>query len=135
MRTNQHGELDTFDPFNYSHPYSDGWDGDTLVAYRNDAGEAAYVWKLAFDSERDAREFLTGYRRVLQYNGGQADTGRPNVWVISEGQSFSDAFYIHQRGPTVLVVNAPEIDQLETVRTTIETNGNDPTGATETGPR
>lgn len=116
-RTDEQGRLDSFDPYNYSHPYSEGWDGDTLVAYRDDAGKEGYVWKLAFDSERDAREFRTGYQRVLDFRGGEAVAGRANVWVVPEGQPFADAFYVEQRGETVVVVNAPTVEELAAVRT------------------
>lgn len=115
------GELDAFDPFNYSHRYSEGWDGDTLVAYRNDAGEAGYVWKLAFDSETDAREFVEGYRRVLEFNGAEPTGDDSNVWVLPEGEPFADAFAVEHRGSTVLVVNAPTVDQLSRVRTDVDT--------------
>lgn len=122
-RTNQQGELDAFDPFDYSHPYAAGWDGDTFVAYRNDAGELGYVWKLTFDTPRDAREFLTGYRRVLEFNGAGKHEEATGIRVIPEGAPFADAFYLAQDGSTVLVVNAPSTEQLDGVRTDIRTGG------------
>ena len=109
------GNPDRFDPYNYSHPYSEGWDGDRLVAYRN-GDETAYVWKLAFDSETDAREFLTGYRRILEYRGAEPEADRRNVWTIDEDESFGDAFAIRQSGSTVVVVNAPTVEDLGDVR-------------------
>jgi hypothetical protein len=43
---------------------AEGWDGDRFIAYaRGDA--VAFVWASVWDSERDAEEFLGGYRRVL----------------------------------------------------------------------
>jgi hypothetical protein len=42
---------------------ADGWDGDRFVAYaRGDA--VAFVWASIWDSETDAEEFLSAYRRL-----------------------------------------------------------------------
>lgn len=118
FRNEVDGELDALDPFNYSHPYSAGWAGDTLLAYRQadeaDSGEYAYTWELAFDSGADAEEFLDGYRRLLDYHGARQE--RERVWVIPEGREFADAFYVERTGTRVLIVNAPTVDDLAEVR-------------------
>ncbi|NHN61041.1 MULTISPECIES: Hvo_1808 family surface protein [Halorussus] len=112
-------QLRSFDPLNYNSTYSTGWDGDKLAVYTNEsagANETGYVWKTVWDSRQDAREFVDGYRQVLRYNGAQKVDGRTGTWRI-EGNGFADAFYVQQRGDTVVVVNAPSVAELSNVRT------------------
>lgn len=113
---NEDGDLRDIDPLNYNHSYSDGWDGDRLFVYQNDEGETGYVWKLVWDSEQDAKEFVTGYEKVLQYWNAEKIDDRENTWVIPESESFADAFYVKQEGNTVTIVNAPRTEDLSEVR-------------------
>ena len=111
-------QVRSFDPLNYNSTYSAGWDGDRLAVYTNEsagANETGYVWKTAWDSRQDAREFVRGYRQVLRYNNATKVDGRANTWRI-RGNGFNDAFYVDQRGDTVVVVNAPSVSQLSNVR-------------------
>jgi hypothetical protein len=111
-------ELQEFDPLNYNSSYSDGWDGDKLAVYTNDAAaanETGYVWKTVWDSEADAQEFVDGYEQLLQYNGATQVDGRADTWRIDEGD-FGDAFYVQQQGNEVVIVNAPSVDELPNVR-------------------
>jgi hypothetical protein len=77
----------------------------------SDDGETAYTWRIAWDSQRDAKQFAETYRNLLQYWGAeQRDNG---VWRIPEGESeFADAFRVTVSGDTVTIVNAPTVDQL-----------------------
>ncbi|UPV76057.1 Hvo_1808 family surface protein [Halorussus limi] len=112
-------QLRAVDPLNYNSTYSAGWDGDKLAVFTNDrakANETGYVWKSVWDSEQDASEFLTGYRKVLKYNGAKKVDGRANTWRIPDGNGFSDAFYVKRTGDTVVVVNAPSVSELSNVR-------------------
>jgi len=112
-------ELRSLDPLNYNSSYSDGWDGDRLAVYTNDAAaenETGYVWKSAWDSEEDASEFVEGYTKLLQHNGAQKVDGHENTWTIPADEAFNDAFYVQQRGDTVVVVNAPSVEELSNVR-------------------
>ena len=112
-------QVRSFDPLNYNSTYSAGWDGDKLAVYTNDsaaANETGYVWKTVWDSKKDAREFVRGYRQVLRYNDAAKVDGRANTWRI-EGNGFADAFYVRQQGDTVVVVNAPSVAELSNVRT------------------
>jgi hypothetical protein len=141
------------DLYDYDHPYSAGWDGDTLVPYvRNDSvetNETAYVWKTVWDTDRDAREFVTGYRRLLDHHGAEPAVGVANTTgaftvVIPDGSPFADAFYVERSDTTVTVVNAPTVDDLRSVHagaapratttaTTVETETEtDPTTTTTT---
>ena len=99
-------------PYNYSHPLSAGWDGDTLVPYTN-GSHGGYVWKLTFDSDADAREFRRGYVGALDSKG--ASSPSKNVFVVPESNPYADAFRVTRRGDTVVVVNAPTTEDLSKV--------------------
>ena len=98
--------------YNYSHPLSDGWGGDSLVPYRND-GAYGYVWKTTWDSRAEAREFVRGYRQLLRSH----DATKPadGVFVVPESDPYADAFRVTRDGDTVTVVNAPQRAQLDGV--------------------
>jgi hypothetical protein len=113
-------ELEDVGPYSYAHEASDGWDGDTLLPYVNDSSaatnETGYVWKIAWDSEADAREFVEAYGTLLEYRGAEAVDDRRNTYRISDGTEFADAFYVEQDGTTVVIVNAPTVGALGDVR-------------------
>ncbi|AHG02672.1 hypothetical protein HALDL1_02805 [Halobacterium sp. DL1] len=105
------GSVDRSDPFDYTTTPVEGWDGERMWIYESDDGETAYTWRIAWDSQRDAKQFAETYRNLLQYWGAeQRDNG---VWRIPEGESeFADAFRVTVSGDTVTIVNAPTVDQL-----------------------
>jgi hypothetical protein len=107
------GAIDATDrsQFDYAHPLSTGWDGDTVVPYTN-GSHAGYVWKLAFDSPADAREFAGAYRGILVARAARSpDDG---VYLLADGP-FADAFRVRRSGATVVVVNAPTVRALDRV--------------------
>ncbi|QLH84875.1 hypothetical protein HZS54_01460 [Halosimplex pelagicum] len=109
---------DSLDPYNYSTPYSAGWDGDRLVVYRNPSTpvtEFGYVFRTAWDSPAEAREFADGYRELLEIEGAERVDGRDRTWRIEEGTGFGDAFRLRVDNETVTVVNAPSVEDLSDV--------------------
>ncbi|MFC7156030.1 Hvo_1808 family surface protein [Halomarina halobia] len=108
------GVVEGGERFDYSHPLSDGWAGDRLVPY-HDGDEAGYVWRTEWDTERDAREFVRGYRDLLAARGATRDG---NVYVVPEGDPYADAFRVTREGTTVTVVNAPTRGELDAVHRT-----------------
>ncbi|PSP74887.1 hypothetical protein BRC81_17065 [Halobacteriales archaeon QS_1_68_20] len=107
------GELAPIGPYDYSHEITDGWDGDKLLPYANDAGETGFVWKLQWESDQDAQQFVDAYRQLLQHHGAeQIDS---DTYRISDG-GFEGAYSISKDGSTVVIVNAPSTDQLGEVR-------------------
>ena len=100
--------------YNYSHPYTAGWVGDRIVPYHDGDGDGGnadrygYVWRTEWETERDAREFLEGYRALLAAHNATRDG---NVYVIPSG-GFADAFRVTRDGTTVTVVNAPTAEAL-----------------------
>ncbi len=116
LNLNENGEVNSSDPINYDIRYTEGWDGDKLWVYENDAGERGYAWRLAWDSEADAEEFADGYRSLLEYWGAEQVEGSDDVYRIAENESaFADAFYVHVEGDTVTIVNAPTREGLSDV--------------------
>ncbi|WP_435334727.1 Hvo_1808 family surface protein [Haloarchaeobius sp. TZWWS8] len=122
------GELAKTDPYNYAAEATTGWDGDRLLPYVDDSsaetGETGYVWKTAWDSERDARQFADAYRRLLEYRGARPVDGRPNTYRIPDRKEFGDAFSVVQRGKTVVIVNAPTVGALSEVHAGAGTTSN-----------
>jgi hypothetical protein len=97
--------------YDYDHPLSAGWAGDSLVPYRNDDAYG-YVWRTAWDSRAQAREFAEGYRELLDDQGARSlDEGR---YRIDDG-AFADAFRVTRDRDTVTVVNAPTPQGLDAV--------------------
>ncbi|PSQ45728.1 hypothetical protein BRD17_00930 [Halobacteriales archaeon SW_7_68_16] len=107
--------LPEIDPYDYAHPLTTGWDGDTLVPYvRTDStilNETGYVWRLVWDTPTDAAEFARGYRDLLTFNGARPVDARPNTYRIPDDEPFGDAIAL------VTIVNAPTVDALNGVRT------------------
>jgi len=97
--------------FDYAHPLSAGWDGDTVVPYTN-GSHAGYVWTLEFDAPGDARAFAGAYRGILTDRGARSPGD--GVYRIPEGP-FADAFRVTRSGERVTIVNAPTVAALDRV--------------------
>jgi len=98
--------------YNYSHPITEGWAGDTVVPYRDD-GEYGYVFESEWENRADAREFADAYRDLLADRG--AERVGDGVYRVPEDDPFGDAFRVVREGRTVRVVNAPTVVDLSAV--------------------
>lgn len=100
----------------YENPAATGLKGDRLHAYYSaQANETAFVWKLTWRSEEDAREFAHTYTELIRYHGGEST--RADTYVYSgEDASFDDAIHVEVNGSVVVVTNAPTQDALSEVR-------------------
>jgi hypothetical protein len=120
LNRNESGGVSEFDPLNYANRYSDGLTGDRMAVYRNGEGETGYVWKLAWEDEGEASEFLDGYEQLLEYrNASAVDAGGPGTtYRIPEDDpnGFADAFRVVQNDDTVIITNAPRVEDLDAVR-------------------
>lgn len=96
----------------YTGPASEGWDGDSLVPYRND-GQYGYVWELAWETPEDAREFREAYLDALGSHDATARGG--GVYVVPDSSPFGDAFRVTRDGTRVRIVNAPTVSALDSV--------------------
>jgi hypothetical protein len=114
------------DPFNYDLRWTRGWDGDRMHIYRNataaaatggSTNETAYVWRSTWDSPAAAERFARGYRLLLEHWSGDRVAGGQVEYVYRiDRQPFEDAFRVRVDGDTVTIVNAPTVDELDTVR-------------------
>ena len=106
------GVITVDDTTSYDHSFSDGWAGDTLVPYQNDAGEFGYVWETQWDSKEDADQFRFAYEEVLdEHDAVERGGGR---FVLPDGP-FADAIRVSQDGTTVRITNAPSVDSLSAI--------------------
>jgi len=116
-----HGEADVSrgDVYEYESQPSAGWAGDALVPYHNGSGDGAdaagygYVWETRWDTERDAREFESAYRSILE--GRAVDRPNENVYVLPESDPYGDAFRVVRDGQRVTIVNAPSRAELSEI--------------------
>jgi parallel beta-helix repeat protein len=111
-----HPNAGSDDLFNYTSEPSEGWGNDLLVPYRTETGnetQFGYVWRTAWDTERDARQFRQAYLDLLR--GQDAERVGPNTWVVESGP-FADAFRVVREGSNVTVVNAPTTEDLADLR-------------------
>ncbi|MEZ3143342.1 Hvo_1808 family surface protein [Halobaculum sp. MBLA0143] len=99
-------------PQTYAVEASTGWAGDTLVAY-TDSDRDGYVWRLRWDTTADAREFAAAYREGLERQGARS-VGN-DTYVIPDGP-FADAFVVTRDGDTVVVTNAPTVEDVKQIR-------------------
>ena len=124
-------------PYNYSHPATDGWAGDTFTAYRDADGErTGHVWRLAWESETDADEFATAYRTLLETRGAESVDAETTTYRIPDGDAFEGAYRVTVADNAVTIVGAPTVDDLEGVHgprmnvSTASTLSDAPTAAT-----
>jgi hypothetical protein len=92
------------DSYTYSASVSEGWDGDLMVVYKK-SESYGYVWRIAWDSEADAEEFVDGYEWMLWRMGAAKVEG---VWEIDS----NDYVQILREGGTVTIINAPSLEEL-----------------------
>ncbi|QRV16647.1 Hvo_1808 family surface protein [Haloterrigena salifodinae] len=103
-------------PYNYSHPATDGWAGDTFTAYRDADGErTGHVWRLAWESRADADEFADAYRTLLETRGAESVDAGTDTYRIPDGDTFEGAYRVTVDDDAVTIVGAPTVDDLEGV--------------------
>jgi hypothetical protein len=98
--------------YNYSHPRTDGWAGDTIVPY-TDGESYGYVWAIEFDTVEDAERFRSSYHLMLalRIGGKKLDA---TTYVVDRGP-YADAFRLTREGDRVVIVNAPDRAALDRV--------------------
>ncbi|MGQ3412461.1 Hvo_1808 family surface protein [Natrinema sp. LN54] len=102
--------------YNYSHPATAGWAGDSIRVYRHadDPGRTGHVWRLAWESPADATAFADAYRQLLANNGAErTDAAGDGTYRIPDGEPFAGAYRVAVAGDTVEIVGAPSVDDLE----------------------
>ncbi|WP_255192908.1 Hvo_1808 family surface protein [Natronobeatus ordinarius] len=99
-----------YSPYNYSHPITDGWAGDTFVAYEHEDGETGHVWTLAWETDEDAERFAAAYGNLLEQNG--ATELEDGLYRIPDGD-FAGAYYVALEGDVVTIVGGPDVEAHE----------------------
>jgi hypothetical protein len=111
-------------PYNYSHPATSGWTGDSFTVYQNGDNQTAHVWTLAWESEADAEAFADAYQDLLDANGADAveNDGATDAVTetvqIDDGEAFAGAYRLAVVDDTAEIVGAPHVDDLEAVHAT-----------------
>ncbi|MBP1689465.1 MAG: hypothetical protein H6Q34_38 [Deltaproteobacteria bacterium] len=82
--------------------FAAGWDGDRLMALAQ-GQELALVWLTAWDSDRDATEFFSGWATVLA--GRHPGAASKSDTVIHLGGA--QPYYLERRGTKVLAIEGP----------------------------
>ncbi|SEQ96179.1 Hvo_1808 family surface protein [Natrinema salaciae] len=106
-------------PYNYSHPATTGWAGDSLRVYRNadDPDRTGHVWRLAWESRADAAAFADAYRRLLANRGAErVDAADGERYRIPDDDPFAGAYRLSVTDETVEIVGAPTVDDLAAIR-------------------
>jgi hypothetical protein len=80
-----------------------GWGGDRLLALGHD-DDLAIIWLTAWDSERDAAEFFSGYGAILAAKHPGAAVTSEDTVLTSQGAS---PYHLERQGTKVLVIEGP----------------------------
>ena len=115
-------ELATRTAYNYAHSSTDGWAGDELYPYRNDAGDEerdGYVWVTEWQTEDDAAEFHETYLRMLDYH--DADPRDDGVRHAEDGD-FRGAYGVERNETTVTIAHAPSPEGVFELRPDLDPN-------------
>jgi len=105
-----------FDTYTYRSDASDGWAGDRIYPYKNEAtNETGFVWKSVWETSEDAQEFASAYLAVLD---GQGATRVDNATRRVDG-GFRGTYRVARDGRNVTVVRAPTADGLDELRPSV----------------
>ncbi|WP_199174685.1 Hvo_1808 family surface protein [Halegenticoccus soli] len=105
---------DPYSPYNYSHPITDGWAGDSVVPYRSADGEYGYVFRTVWETDADAERFASAYRATLRTGLGTERAGE-RTYRVPENRPYSGAYRVTRAGDAVTIVNAPTVERLDGV--------------------
>ena len=121
-------ELRTRTAYNYAHSATEGWAGDELYPYRNDAGDDerdGYVWVTEWQTEADAAEFHETYLRMVDHHGAEPVDG--GVLDVATGD-FRGAYGVEHDGTTVTIAHAPTAEDVFDLRPDIDLDVPDDVG-------
>jgi len=109
------GRPDPDRPFNYNHSFTRGWAGDRMQVYTGEDGESATIWKLAWDSAADRKEFTDKYEQLLSHRGAEQLESNGTVYRFTEDSEFEGAIAIVPDGNTVTIVDGPSAGALAAI--------------------
>lgn len=115
-------DIDPLNPYNYSHPSTDGWVGDRFVAYAEadaDDPSLAYTVDVAFEDADEAEQFYDIWDEQLVFFGAESSDDGEATHEIADTGEFDGAYHLDREGETVSIVYAPSADDLADVDTTL----------------
>lgn len=98
-----HNEIIDSEETDYTHGYTTGWAGDTLVPYEYN-GAVGYVWKTAWEDATEADQFAFAYRELLTEVGGVEFA--PDRYMVPDGP-FAGGYELRNAGDEVHIVFGP----------------------------
>jgi hypothetical protein len=105
-----------YDVYTYRSEVSEGWAGDRIYPYRNNAtNETGFVWKSVWETEDDAQEFASAYLSVLDGHGAEVVD---NATRVVEAD-FEGAYRVAREGKNVTVVGGPTVVSLDSLRPSV----------------
>ncbi|MDJ1431372.1 Hvo_1808 family surface protein [Halostagnicola sp. A-GB9-2] len=131
-------------PYNYSHPTTDGWAGDSFVAYQDRDAEddrLGHVWHLEWDSDTDAERFANAYVELLENHDAAATDADESTATDDGGQTyliddgpFEGAYHAAVVDDRVEIVAAPTVGELAEVHDVGSVSNTSITPASERSP-
>lgn len=115
-------DLDPLNPYNFSHPSTDGWIGDSFVAYAEAGAEdpdLAYTVDIRFEDADEAAAFYDIWNEQLEFHGAESSDHDVATHEIEETDEFDGAYRLDQSDDMVSIVFAPTPDDLGAVDTTL----------------
>ncbi len=106
--TNNWGELNLeilfkeFFPTSKTSSVTHGWDGDQYRVYEGPGGRLLSVWLTVWDSEKDAEQFVTAYKKLIGKKYGVETPAEKSS--LYEWQHDGQEIILERRGAEVLVV-------------------------------
>jgi len=116
------GEVSDFDPLNYDQPPVEGWRGGRMAVFA-DGNDTATVWRTAWASSDDAREFADAYEQLLSIHDAAPVDGREDVFRFNDSSDHAGAAAILVDGDRVRIVTAPSVEELEAVSPAVRGEG------------
>ena len=114
---------DDLSPYNYSHPATDGWAGDTFVAYEDEGATAVgHVWALEWQSDADAERFAAAYERLLEERGAEAVSGAEDTYRVPADEPFAGTYRVTVDDDRVELVGGPSVNAIEAIRPPADTD-------------
>ena len=105
-----------FDVYSYRSEVSEGWAGDRIYPYRNNAtNSTGFVWKSSWETTDDAEGFASAYLGVLDGHGA---TQVDNATRLLEGD-FRGAYRVARNARNVTVVHGPTVESLGEIRPSV----------------
>ena len=110
-------------PFEYHHPETAGWRGDSLYTYQGEGNESGTVWELQWNDPADWEPFVESYEELIEFRGGEAVSDDERTYEFAGTSGYEMAVTIDTDGDRVTIVTAPSVEQLDEIHTVESATG------------